>query len=59
MTDDETVEGTGCYRHKFDGIYKTFYPGDPFFAPDWKFIHSGPCECEGKTVVECQEPGDE
>jgi hypothetical protein len=50
--------GAACYRHKTQGEYKTFRPGDVMFKPDWTFIHNGVCECEGKTPDSCIEPGD-
>jgi hypothetical protein len=50
---------SACYVHKFSGLYKTFKPGDvqaPTF--DWRWIHNGDCQCDGKTGDVCQEPGD-
>ncbi len=60
MPDEDVVGSVGCYRRKFDGQYKTFYPSDFAFRAEWIFIHSGQCECEGKIAgLECLEPGDE
>jgi hypothetical protein len=57
--DDVNTGSEACYKHKFSGVYKTFRPGDVMFKPDWVFIHNGPCDCEGKSGDECQEPGDD
>ena len=51
--------GPSCYNNRFNGLYKTFSPGDiAITVPDWRLVHPGPCQCEGKDVTQCQEPGD-
>ena len=51
--------GPSCYNNRFNGIYKTFSPGDiEVTTQDWRLVHPGPCQCEGKDVTQCQEPGD-
>jgi hypothetical protein len=47
-----------CYRSKFNGVYQTVFGFVALFSPDLIFIHQGECQCEGKTGIECQEPGD-
>jgi hypothetical protein len=50
----------GCFRNTQTGFYKSISKGD--IVPDkarWKLVHSGKCtKCEGKNVLDCQEPGD-
>jgi len=49
-----------CFRNTQTGFYKSISKGD--IVPDkarWKSVHSGKCtRCEGKNVLDCQEPGD-
>jgi hypothetical protein len=55
----QDADGAACYKHKTQGVYQTFKPGDVQFKPEWIFLHNGNCECEGKTGDQCQEPGDQ
>lgn len=55
----QDADGAACYKHKTQGVYQTFKPGDVQFKPEWIFIHNGTCDCERKTGDVCQEPGDQ
>jgi len=61
QTDDQllTTSDFVCARNITSGVYRTWKRNDPSFKRDWKLIHDGPCQCEGKTADECQEPGDD
>ncbi len=60
MSDEEELAAneSGCFRHRFSGLYKIFNRGDFGIRVEWVFIHNGPCECEGQTMDQCVEPGD-
>jgi hypothetical protein len=57
--EENEANSSACYKQKFSGEYRTFKPFDVMDKLNWIFIHNGPCECEGKTGDQCQEPGDE
>jgi hypothetical protein len=46
-----------CYYQRTSGTYQNQVSGLPGDR-DWRFIHDGKCQCEGKTQFECCEPGD-
>src|SRR5215472_12875880 len=55
----QNLDGPACYKHKTQGVYQTFRPGDPMSPTiEWCWIHNGTCSCDGKTGDVCQEPGD-
>jgi len=57
---EPNASGPACYRNRFSGLYKTFNVGEIVIpANEWRFIHQGRCECEGKIATDCQEPGDD
>jgi hypothetical protein len=60
ITSAQAQSDTACCRNIQTGDYKTIKKGD--IVPDkarWKSVHAGKCtKCEGKNVLNCQEPGD-
>ena len=49
-----------CYRNTFNGFYRTFSEGEIVIpSNEWTLVHPGACQlCEGRFVLDCQEPGD-
>ena len=58
MPEPDDSPDVNCYRKKFTGHYKTFSSDPNTVQTRWILIHPGPCQCEGKTPVDCIEPGD-
>ena len=62
LNKDETeeIKGPICFMENFSGTYKTYWDkGYKFPGERFVFVHRGPCKCEGKTPIDCTEPGDD
>ena len=57
---EPNASGPACYTNRFNGLYTTFNVAEIAIpANEWRFIHQGRCECEGKIAIDCEEPGDD
>ena len=56
----QASSGSSCYANQSNELYKAFSPAEIATtpSPDWRLVHPGPCQCEGKTIAACMEPGD-